>query len=145
MKSDEQFMKLLGIILKIGNCMNAGNKNRGQADGYHLDALQKTSSIKDGDGKSIMHTICKKMVEEDSSFMEFRSKFECCQDSIKRIVEDIKKDCETMEKDLKTSQDQFELIKKFDPETSEIMFGIQVEKFLQEAQTHVMEIHTSKE
>ena len=43
-----------------------------------------------------MHTICKKMVEEDSTFMEFKNKFECCQDSMKRIVEDIKKDCEQM-------------------------------------------------
>ena len=124
--------------------MNAGNKSRGQADGYHLDALQKTSSIKDGDGKSIMFTICKKMVEEDVTFMNFKTKFECCQDSIKRIVEDIKKDCETMEKDLKTSQDQFELIKKFDPETSDIMFGIQIEKFLEQANAHVMEISSGK-
>jgi hypothetical protein len=30
--------------------MNAGNKTRGQADGYQLDALSKTVSIKDIDG-----------------------------------------------------------------------------------------------
>ena len=30
----QKFMKILGAILKVGNCMNAGNKSRGQADGY---------------------------------------------------------------------------------------------------------------
>ena len=33
-KTNERFMLILGAILKVGNCMNAGNKNRGQADGY---------------------------------------------------------------------------------------------------------------
>lgn len=43
-------MRVLGAILKVGNCMNAGNKTRGQADGYLLDALSKTLSIKDPNG-----------------------------------------------------------------------------------------------
>jgi formin 2 len=46
-KSNEKFMIILGAILKVGNCLNAGNKSRGQADGYQLDALSKTLSIKD--------------------------------------------------------------------------------------------------
>jgi len=50
-------MKILGSILKVGNCLNAGNKTRGQADGYELDALSKTFSIKDADGNPIMKTI----------------------------------------------------------------------------------------
>jgi formin 2 len=33
-KTEEKFLRILGSILKVGNCMNAGNKNRGQADGY---------------------------------------------------------------------------------------------------------------
>lgn len=28
-RSEEKFMRILGAILKVGNCMNAGNKNRG--------------------------------------------------------------------------------------------------------------------
>jgi hypothetical protein len=34
--------------------MNAGNKLKGQADGYYLDALSKTTSIKDVNGLTIM-------------------------------------------------------------------------------------------
>ena len=33
-KTKQKFMMILGAILKVGNCMNAGNKSRGQADGY---------------------------------------------------------------------------------------------------------------
>jgi len=33
-KTNERFMTILGAVLKVGNCMNAGNKSRGQADGY---------------------------------------------------------------------------------------------------------------
>ena len=33
-RTEEKFIRILGAILKVGNCMNAGNKSRGQADGY---------------------------------------------------------------------------------------------------------------
>jgi hypothetical protein len=52
--------------------MNAGNKTRGQADGYQLDALSKTVSIKDTDGNSILKLICKKLNDEDPLFIDFK-------------------------------------------------------------------------
>lgn len=61
LRNNDHLMKILGSILKVGNCMNAGNKTRGQADGYELDALSKTFSIKDINGVSIMKMICEKM------------------------------------------------------------------------------------
>ena len=53
-KTDENLKEILCIILNIGNLMNAGNKLKGQADGYYLDALSKTTSIKDVNGLTIM-------------------------------------------------------------------------------------------
>ena len=93
-KNNERFMKILGSILKVGNCMNAGNKTRGQADGYQLDALSKTLSIKDINGQSILAMILKKLHEEDESFVEFKQDFEACYVSLKNPVDDLKKSCD---------------------------------------------------
>ena len=59
--------------MKIGNCLNAGNKTRGQADGYLIDALDKTTSIKDNDGNSMLKLICQKLYEEDNEFINFKA------------------------------------------------------------------------
>ena len=45
--------------------MNAGNKLKGQADGFEIDAIEKCMSIKDSNGDSVMKTICKKLHEKD--------------------------------------------------------------------------------
>lgn len=47
LRDNENLKKLLGAVLKVGNCLNAGNKNRGQADGFYLDCLSKPMNIKD--------------------------------------------------------------------------------------------------
>lgn len=49
---------ILSTILRIGNCMNASNKLKGQADGFEIDAIEKCMTIKDSNGNSIMKTIC---------------------------------------------------------------------------------------
>lgn len=35
----QNLRKLLGAVLRFGNCLNAGNKQRGQADGFDLKDL----------------------------------------------------------------------------------------------------------
>jgi hypothetical protein len=51
----------LGAVLHIGNVMNAGNKQRQQADGFEIDAFSKTFSIKNASGQSIMQVILEKL------------------------------------------------------------------------------------
>ena len=51
--------------------MNAGNKTRGQADGYQLDALSKTVSIYDLKGNLILKLICNKLFDDDPLFTDF--------------------------------------------------------------------------
>lgn len=97
-------MKILGSILKVGNCLNAGNKTRGQADGYELDALSKTFSIKDADGNPIMKTIVDQIFSEDETIAEFKAQFSSCYTCLKCVVDDVKKDIEKAEKDLKVNQ-----------------------------------------
>jgi len=47
---------LMGVILAVGNYMNAGS-DRGQADGFDLESLNKFESVKDSKGKDLRHLI----------------------------------------------------------------------------------------
>lgn len=57
-------MKVLGMILSIGNILNGGT-TKGQADGFYLDALSKTTTLRDVNNKTIMHFICEKLKDEE--------------------------------------------------------------------------------
>ena len=133
LRTNEYLLKIFGSILKIGNCMNAGNKNRGQADGYELDALSKTFSIKDINGDSIMKTICNTIFEEDPKFADFKSQFESCYAAYKCVIDDIKRDTEKAYKELKVTSNQFDLVKKMDPDVEDLQFGKQIQAFLEES------------
>lgn len=134
LRNNEYLLKIFGSILKVGNCMNAGNKNRGQADGYELDALSKTFSIKDINGDSIMKTICNTIFEEDPKFADFKGQFEACYTAFKCVIDDIKRDTEKASKELKVSANQFDLVKKMDPDVEDLQFGKQIAIFLEESE-----------
>lgn len=63
---NENLKKLLGAILTFGNCLNAGHKQRGQADGFDLRDLQSTTTLKDASGQNILMIICKMLQEDDN-------------------------------------------------------------------------------
>lgn len=44
--SSENVKTVLGIILALGNYMNGGNMQRGQADGFGLEILAKLKDVK---------------------------------------------------------------------------------------------------
>lgn len=67
-------MKILGAILKVGNCLNAGNKQRGQADGFLIDALSKTTTLKDINGESVLKLIVTTISEENPEILEIRNR-----------------------------------------------------------------------
>lgn len=46
LKNSKNFKKILGMILSIGNILN-GQTAKGQADGFYLDALSKTTTLRD--------------------------------------------------------------------------------------------------
>lgn len=41
--------RVMGIILALGNYMNGGNRQRGQADGFAIDILPKIKDVKSKD------------------------------------------------------------------------------------------------
>ena len=47
LKTNEKLKTILSSILTIGNILNAGKKDKGQADGFRIDALSKAFSIQD--------------------------------------------------------------------------------------------------
>ncbi len=74
LKDSKYFKKMLGFILSIGNILNGGT-NKGQADGFYLEALSKTTTLRDVNNKTILHFICEKMKQEDEEFVEFKRDF----------------------------------------------------------------------
>lgn len=44
--SSKELKKVIAIILALGNFMNGGNLQRGQADGFGLDILPKLKDVK---------------------------------------------------------------------------------------------------
>nr|XP_042906430.1 formin-2 isoform X2 [Parasteatoda tepidariorum] len=69
--TDADIQKVFGIILTLGNYMNGGNRNRGQADGFGLEILPKLKDVKSKDSSlTLLHYIVRnyvKLYEEDSS------------------------------------------------------------------------------
>jgi len=51
--NDENFIRLLGYILSVGNVLNGGS-NKGQADGFDLAVLNKVHTFRDTKGVSIL-------------------------------------------------------------------------------------------
>lgn len=62
----------MGGVLRIGNVMNAGNKNRGQADGFLMDSFSRTFSVRDIDGNSVMQIVLRKIFSEDEGIATFK-------------------------------------------------------------------------
>lgn len=62
LRRSENLKMIMGCILKVGNCLNAGNKQKGQADGYEIGDIDKCFNIRDSNGRSIMGMICDMLV-----------------------------------------------------------------------------------
>lgn len=64
MKS-EPLRDLLSIILTMGNYMNGGNHQRGQADGFGLEILGKLKDVKSSDSRTtLLHFLVKTYIGE---------------------------------------------------------------------------------
>jgi len=56
--TSESLKKVLAIILALGNYMNGGNRQRGQADGFGLEILPKLRDVKSKGEKNILFMFC---------------------------------------------------------------------------------------
>ena len=80
--------------MKVGNCMNAGNKSRGRADGFLMDSFSRSFSVKDANGRSVMKLVIDELHKKDQTVNQFKEQFSCCYASLKSKAKDIQQDCE---------------------------------------------------
>jgi len=66
---------ILSQILDIGNILNGGNNQKGQADGYNLDILKSIDKVKDTNNKSLLVTVCTKVKNVDESMENLKKKY----------------------------------------------------------------------
>lgn len=107
MQGDPRLRKVLGGILKVGNCLNAGNKTRERADGFLLEALGKATNIRSGDGRTILQVVCATLCQDDAEFRGFKSNFSHCQAALKSIVDDVEKACDKVKAELGLNKRRF--------------------------------------
>lgn len=55
--------------------MNAGNKQRQQADGFEIEAFSKTFSIKTAAGQNIMTVILERLQKKNEGIMKLKEEF----------------------------------------------------------------------
>lgn len=61
----ESLKRLISIILTLGNFLNGGNAQKGQADGFGLEILGKLKDVKANDPKiTLLHFIVKTYIEK---------------------------------------------------------------------------------
>ena len=61
-RSSPSLKKFLGVVLSIGNYLNAGNTNRGQADGFNLETINSISDFKDTSNSQTIMDIALKYI-----------------------------------------------------------------------------------
>lgn len=61
-RTGEEIRRLLGMVLRIGNYLNGGNRTRGQADGFKLDVLQKIRDVKMNNGGTMLTFIVRQYI-----------------------------------------------------------------------------------
>lgn len=102
LKTSKNLKKIFGFILALGNILNGGTQ-KGQADGFYLDALSKTTTMKDVNGRSVMQFICERLKQEDGEeFLNIKAEFK----SVYVASQYNLKDEETKVKEVKASYDR---------------------------------------
>lgn len=66
--NNKMFLDILGMALTVGNVLNGGNAQRGQADGFDLPTLGKLSQFKDVNGKPLIKVIVERLAVKEPEF-----------------------------------------------------------------------------
>ena len=85
LKDNKQLQSFFGICLAFGNFMNEGT-SRGNAKGFHLDTVDRLSSLKTTNGEMSMLMFIVKFIQENRA-----QEFEGFPNNLKKTVELAKK------------------------------------------------------
>lgn len=111
-RDSKSLRKVMSYTLAVGNILNGGT-NKGQADGFTLDAIAKLATLKDNNGKTLLQTIAIKIKNEDEEFGNIKREFENCEEAIKIPLSETKG---AVDKLLKATNENVEIFKKIKAE-----------------------------
>ncbi|KAL9647809.1 hypothetical protein ABK040_015295 [Willaertia magna] len=100
MQDSKKFLKLLSIILTIGNFLNGKQKNK-ISFGFKLKSLAKLADTKSGDGKSSLLQYIVKFIansEKHADVLEFDKELEHIQAATRVMINSLEEDTEEVKK-----------------------------------------------
>jgi molecular chaperone GrpE (heat shock protein) len=110
-----------------------GDTTRGQADGFYLEALSKTTTLRDMNNKTIMNFICEKIKQEDDEFVNFKNELK----NVYVVAQHNLKDEDTKIKELRGGFDKaknnFDIVLKSTDNPDQDVYCEKVSEFLKEA------------
>ncbi|KAL1769839.1 formin-2 [Sigmodon hispidus] len=140
LKNGPGVIQVLGLVLAFGNYMNAGNRTRGQADGFGLDILPKLKDVKSSDNsRSLLSYIVSyylRNFDEDAGkeqcvfpLAEPQELFQASQ----MKFEDFQKDLRKLKKDLKACEVEASKVYQASSEEHMQPFKENMEQFISQA------------
>jgi formin 2 len=129
--------EVFSIILTLGNFMNGGNRQRGQADGFGLEILGKLKDVKSKDPKiTLLHFIVKTYIERcrknGVAISELVAPVPNPNDVEKMLsldFEELKKQLESLQKKIEECRKTTEKVVKASPEDGVQPFKQKMEEF----------------
>jgi len=110
-RGSEALKQILGVILALGNYMNGGT-NKGQADGFNLDVLNKLSGVKDGDNKMSLFDYAYKLAKNNfpDNYNKLGEQLQHLDAAIRVSLEEVKKDLAELTKNFNNVQKVLEAV-----------------------------------
>jgi len=106
MRESPLFVKILEIILGIGNYMNGGTA-RGTANGFKLESLSKLQDTKAKDGKTtLLHFVVNFIEKKEPKLLEFETELEDVPHACKVAFPKLQKDLNLIQSGLKKIETQ---------------------------------------
>eukprot|EP00762_Andalucia_godoyi_P008648 ANDGO_04557.mRNA.1 hypothetical protein len=103
-----RFAGILEYILYIGNILNRGKVNKGNAKGFRLLSLQVLRNTKSIDGKSnLLRFIIELISEHDRDLLRFKDEFPSLESAMRLSSDAIKAELLAVENHFKTSSAEF--------------------------------------
>lgn len=91
MRSSEKFVRLLGIVLQIGNSMNKGT-SKGGAKGIQLDSLMKLTQTRTNSGQTLLEYIIVHITEKCPDLLALDADLESVPEASKIAIETLRVD-----------------------------------------------------
>lgn len=146
LRTSEQVINILGLVLAFGNYMNGGNIARGQADGFELDILPKLKDVKCKDNSTnLLHYLVKVYIKKfDKNAGTVNSKFPLPEPFDLKVAsqvtfEDVESDINNLQRQLDTCERKVSKVMKESEEKLQQPFVDVMNSFLEQSRRELAE------